>query len=134
MTAPTGGSDGRSVEELVQMVSEQVVALGRQEVELARREIIAKAKQAAPGAGMVGAAALLATLSTGTGTAALVLALAGRPRPCAAALAVTALYGGGAAALARTGIARVRAAGPPVPEETVQSIKEDLERVKGAAS
>jgi hypothetical protein len=120
------GGDERSIEELVQTVSEQAVALARKEVELARREVIEKAKQAAPGAAMVGGAALLGTLATGTGTAALVLMLARRPRPWAAALGVTGLYAGAGAVLAREGISRVRAAGPPVPEETVQSVKEDL--------
>jgi hypothetical protein len=127
MTGPTNGSGSeRSLEELVQTVSEQAVVLARQEVELARREVTVKVKQAAPGAAMVGGAALLGTLAAGTGTAALVLMLARRPRPWAAALGVTGLYAGAGAVLAREGIARVRAAGPPVPQETVQSVKENL--------
>ena len=127
MTGPDNAGGGeRSLDELVQTVSEQAVALARKEVELARREVTVKAKQAAPGAAMVGGAALLGTLATGTGTAALVLMLARRPRPWAAALGVTGLYAGAGAVLAREGISRIRAAGPPVPEETVRSVKEDL--------
>jgi len=75
---------------------------------------------------MVGGAALLGTLAAGTGTAALVLLLARRPEPSGAALGVTGLYAGAGALLARQGIARLRAAAPPVPEETVKSVKKDL--------
>src|SRR3954451_4832973 len=110
---PSGEGSGRSLEELLQTVSEQAVALARQEVELARREVTVKATEAAPGAAMVGGAAVLCALATGTGTAALVLVLARRPRPCASALAVTVLYGGAGAVLAREWISRQRAAGPP---------------------
>jgi hypothetical protein len=127
MTGATGGNGSEpSLEELVQTVSEQAVALARQEVDLARRELALKVRQAAPGAAMVGGAAILGTLATGTGTAALVLILARRPRPWAAALGVTGLYAGAGAVLAREGIARLRAAGPPVPEETVQNVKENV--------
>jgi uncharacterized membrane protein YqjE len=121
----TSGDD-RSLDELVQTVSERAVVLARQEVELARAELTEKAKEAAPGAAMVGSAAVLGALATGTATAALVLALAGRGRPSAAALAVTGLYGGAGAVLAREGVERLRAAGPPIPEKTVESVKESV--------
>jgi Putative Actinobacterial Holin-X, holin superfamily III len=121
-----GSGDERSLDELVQTVSERAVELARQEIELARAELTAKARQAAPGAAMVGGAAVLGALASGTGTAALVLLLAGRARPSAAALAVTGLYGGAGAVLARQGVERLRAAGPPIPEATVESVKEDF--------
>ncbi len=113
----------RPLEDMVQTVSEQAVVLARQEMQLARRELTAKAKQAGAGAAMVGGAGFLAALAAGTGTAALVLFLSRRPRPATAALGVTGLYAAGGAALAQEGITRLRAAGPPVPEETVQSVK-----------
>jgi acyl dehydratase len=75
---------------------------------------------------MLGAAGLLGTLATGTGTAGLVMLLARRPRPWAAALAVTGLYGGAGAVLAQAGIERLRAVGPPIPEETIRSVKADM--------
>lgn len=134
MAAATEGSGGeRSLDELVHTVSEQAVALARQEVELARREMTVKAREAAPGVAMLGAASLLGILAAGTGTAGLVLVLARRPRPWAAALAVTGLYGGAGAALARAGVERVRTAGPPVPEETIDSVKENLGWMKRRA-
>ena len=118
-----GKATERPLEELVQTVSEQAVVLAREEVDLARRELTAKARQAAAGAGMVGGGALLGVLAAGTGTAGLVLLLSGRTRPSAAALGVTGLYAAGGAALAQQGIARIRAAVPPVPEQTVESVK-----------
>lgn len=130
---PVPGADRateRPLEELVQTVSEQAVVLAREEIELARREMTEKARQAAGGVAMLGGAALLGTLAAGTGTAALVLLLSRRPGPSAAALTVTAVYGAGSAGLAQEGIARLRAAGPPVPEETVESVKENLGSMK----
>jgi hypothetical protein len=123
---PNAGADKateRPLEELVQTVSEQAVVLAREEVDLARRELTSKARQAAAGAGMVGGGAVLGVLAAGTGTAALVLLLSGRARPSAAALGVTGIYAAGGAALAQQGIARIRAAAPPVPERTVESVK-----------
>ena len=104
-------------------VSEQAVVLARQEIDLARRELTAKARQAAGGAAMLGGAALLGTLAAGTGTAGVVLLLSRRPGPSAAALGVAGVYALGGAGLAQEGISRLRAAGPPVPEETVESVK-----------
>ena len=118
-----GKATERPIEELVQTVSEQALVLAREEVDLARRELTAKARQAASGAGMVGGGALLGVLAAGTGTAAVVLLLSGRARPSAAALGVTGAYAVGGAALAQQGIARLRAAVPPVPERTVESVK-----------
>src|SRR5688500_14024701 len=118
-----GKATERPLEDLVQTVSEQAVVLAREEVDLARRELTTKARQAAAGAGMVGGGALLGVLAAGTGTAALVLLLSGRARPSAAALGVTGIYAAGGAALAQEGIARLRAAAPPVPERTMESVK-----------
>jgi Putative Actinobacterial Holin-X, holin superfamily III len=118
-----GDANERPLEELVQTVSQQAVVLARKEVDLARMELAAKARQAAAGAGMVGGGALMGVLAAGTGTAALVLLLSGRTRPSAAALGVTGLYAAGGAALAQQGIARLRAAAPPVPEQTVESVR-----------
>jgi hypothetical protein len=113
----------RPLDELVQTVSEQAAVLARKEVELARRELAAKAKHAAGGAAMLGGAALLGTLAAGTGTAGVVLLLSRRPGPSAAALGVAGVYAIGGAGLAQEGISRLRAAAPPVPEESVENIK-----------
>lgn len=125
MSSSQAAGDDRPISELVQSLPEQAVALVRKEVDLAREEMLAKARAAAPGAAMVGAGGVLTTLATGTGTAALVLLLARRPRPWGAALAVTGLYAGAGAVLARAGVERLKSVGPPIPEQTVRGLKAD---------
>ena len=120
------GAEERPISELVQSLPDQAVALVRQEVNMAREEMLAKAKQAAPGAAMIGAGGVLGTLATGTATAGLVLLLARRPRPWGAALAVTGLYAGAGAVLARAGVERLKAVGPPIPEQTMKGLKADV--------
>ena len=120
----------RPLDEMVQTVSEQAVVLARKELELARTELTAKAKHAAGGAAMLGGAALLGTLAAGTGTAGIVLLLSRRKGPSAAALGVAGVYALGGAGLAQEGISRLRGAAPPVPEETVESVKENLGSIK----
>jgi hypothetical protein len=82
---------------------------------------------------MVGGGAFLAALASGTATAALVLLLSRRPGSSAAALGVTGAYAGAGALLAREGLARLKEAGPLVPQETVQNAKQDLGSAKKGA-
>jgi len=110
----------RPLEQLAQTASQQAVVLAREQVEVARRELTARAKQAGPGVAMMGGGALLAALASGTGTAALILLLARRPGASAAALGVTGAYAGAGALLAREGLVRLREAGPPQPDVPVQ--------------
>lgn len=116
----------RPLEELVQNASQQAVVLAREQLDVARQELLARAKQAFPGAAMFGGGALLAALASGTGTAALILLLARRPRASAAALGVTGAYAGAGAVLARGGIVRLRQVGPqeadmPVEDEPTEN-------------
>src|SRR3954462_9731743 len=117
--SPADQVSERPLDDLVSTVSEQAVVVAREQVDLARREMTAKVRQAGAGAAMVGGAGVLAALASGTGTAALVLLLSRRRGPSAAALGVAGAYSGAAALLAREGIARLRDAGPLVPEQTV---------------
>jgi Putative Actinobacterial Holin-X, holin superfamily III len=122
---------------------EQVAAVvAREQVEVARRELTARARQAGPGVAMAGGGGLLIALASGAGTAALILLL-GRRRGAAAALGVTGAYAGAGAFLAREGLVRLREAAPslpdvPVQDEPVQDAKTELEsaakrRTKSAA-
>jgi hypothetical protein len=110
----------RPLEELVQTVSQQAAILAREQMNAARRELIARARQSGSGVAMVGGGAFLAALASGTGTASLVLLLARRSGASAAALGVTGAYAGAAAILTREGLVRLREAGPPEPDVPVQ--------------
>jgi hypothetical protein len=116
--------------------------VAREQLDVVRRELTARARQAGPGIAMVGGGGLLAVLASGTGTASLILLLSRRPGASAAALGVTGAYAGAGALLARKGLVRLREAGPPLPEvpvqeEPVKHAKEELgsakRRTKSAA-
>jgi hypothetical protein len=124
---------GPPLDQLVKTVSDQAVVVAREQVDLARREMTSKARQAGAGAAMVGGGAFLAVLASGTATAALVLLLTRRPGSSAAALGVSGAYMGAGALLAKQGLARLKEAGPLVPQETVQTAKQDLGSAKRGA-
>jgi|tagenome__1003787_1003787.scaffolds.fasta_scaffold20600179_2 hypothetical protein len=122
----------RPLDDLVSTVSGQAVVLAREQMEMVRREVTAKARQAGPGVAMVGGAGVLAALASGTGTAGLVLLMARRPGS-AAALGVAGTYAGASALLAREGLARLREVGPLMPAETVPHAKQNLGSAKQGA-
>ncbi len=123
----------RPVGELMKQLANETTTLVRQEIELAKAEMTQKARSAGIGAGMLGAAGVAALLALGTLTAFLILALDGALASWLAALIVALLWGAVAAVLAVLGRARVREAGPPKPEQTVESVKEDVEVAKTSA-
>jgi hypothetical protein len=111
-------------------VGEGVVTLARQELELAKAEMREKGKKAGAGAGLLGAAGGVALLAGGAFTAFLVLALDGFMPNWLAALLVAVVYAGVAAVLFLTGKERVEDAGSLVPEQTLDSVKEDVQWAK----
>ena len=123
----------RPLGELVQQLSEQTSTLVRKEMELARAEMVQKGKTAGLGAGMFGAAGLFGALALGALTACLILALARAMDGWLAALIVTAAYAAIAGVLALVGKRKVTEAGPPLPEQAKESVREDLERTKERA-
>ena len=128
----TGASDA-SVAELVKQLSDQSTRLARQEVELAKAELAVKGKRAGVGAGMFGGAGAFAFYGLGAVTAAAILALATAMAPWLAALIVAAVFGVIAGVLALQGKHKVQQATPPVPEEAVESVKEDVQWAKSRA-
>ena len=128
---PTDRSDAalndRSIAELLGRLSEQTAALVRQELDLARAELTTKGKQAGVGAGMFGGAGLFGLYALGALTACLILALATAMDGWLAALIVAAVYGAIAGVLALTGKNRVKQGVPPVPEQTVETVREDVD-------
>jgi hypothetical protein len=119
--------------ELVKQLSEQTRELVAQELALAKVELTRKAKRAGIGGGMFGAAGVLALYAVGALTACLVLALSLAVAGWLAALIVAVVYAAAAGVLALTGKRQVQAATPPVPEETVDSVKEDVRWTKQRA-
>jgi Putative Actinobacterial Holin-X, holin superfamily III len=130
--ADTGLHD-RSAPELVKQLSEQTGALVRQELQLAKLELTEKAKRAGIGGGMFGAAGTLGFYAFGALTACLVLALSLAVTGWLAALIVTVVYAAAAGVLAMLGKRKVQAATPPIPEQTVDSVKEDVRWTKQRA-
>jgi MFS family permease len=127
------GTSDASVAELVKQLSDQSTRLARQEVELAKAELAAKGKRAGVGAGMFGGAGAFAFYGLGAVTAAAILALATAMAPWLAALIVAAVFGVIAGVLALQGKHKVQQATPPVPEEAVESVKEDVQWAKSRA-
>ena len=126
-------SDDRSVAELMKQLSDQTATLVRQEMDLAKAELTTKGKRAGLGAGMFGGASLFGVYALGALTACAILALAKAVDPWLAALIVTAAWGVIAGALALGGTLNVKRGVPPTPEQTVQSVKEDVEVTKQRA-
>jgi uncharacterized membrane protein YqjE len=127
------GAADRSMADLMRQLSEQTSTLVRQELELARAELTAKGKQAGIGIGMFGAAGVVALFAVGGLTATLILLLSKAVDAWLAALIVTAVYGAIAGILALAGRTRVERGVPPVPEQTVETVKEDVQTTKQRA-
>lgn len=122
-----------STGELVKQLSEQTATLVRQELDLAKAELTEKGKTAGVGAGMLGGAGVAGLLALGALTATLILVLAEAMDAWVAALIATAIWAGVAAVLALTGRDRVKEGMPPAPEQTVESVKEDVQWAKTQA-
>jgi MFS family permease len=123
----------RPLGDLVKQLAEQTSTLVRQEVELAKAEVAQKGQQAGKGAGLIGAAAVIGLLAAGALTAFLIMLLDGALANWLAALIVAVVFGAIAAVLALLGRNRIRAATPAVPEQTVETVKEDVEWAKTRA-
>jgi uncharacterized membrane protein YqjE len=120
----------RSLGELLKQLSEQTTRLVHQELELAKAELTQKGKRAGMGAGMFGGAGALGLAALGALTACFILALDAVMAAWLAALIVAVVYGIIALVLVKRGQARIKAAGPPVPTQTIETVKEDVEWAK----
>jgi Putative Actinobacterial Holin-X, holin superfamily III len=123
-----------STSELVKELSRDVSELVRQEVALAKAELTQKGKQAGVGAGMLSGAAVLGVAAVGGSLATVILLLDLVMPAWLAALIGTAVYGAVAAVLALRGKERLAEAAPPTPEQTIESVKEDVQWAKTHAT
>jgi MFS family permease len=126
-------SQDHSLADLARQVSDQTTDLVRHEVELAKAELRVKGKRAGVGAGMFGGAGAFGFYALGALTAAAIAGIAEALPVWAAALIVAALYGAVAGILALRGKKKVQQATPPLPEQTVESVKEDVRYTKQRA-
>lgn len=137
---PTNGAWSRPAEDLAHQpvtdvlhrATEDSKVLIGEELQLARSELTSKAKTAGKGAGLLGAAGVVAIFAVLALTAGFILGLALVIPPWAAALVVAIVYGVIAGTLALAGRKQVQAAAPFIPERTVRSLS-DLIRTLQAA-
>jgi membrane protein len=126
------GND-RPLSELVQDLSRQTSTLIRQEMRLAQAELAEKGRHAGKGAGMFGGAGLVALYGVGALIAAAILGLATVLEPWIAAAAIGVVLLLVAGILALTGKKELEEAGPPKPEQALDSVQRDIETVKASA-
>lgn len=124
----------RPLGEVAKDLTSDLSLLVRQEIELAKAEMADKGRTAAPGFAMFGGAGIVALCAAGALTAFLVLVLSLFLPEWAAAVLVGVSLTAVAYVLVRQGKERVSDAGKPVPEQTIETVKEDVEWAKTRAS
>jgi hypothetical protein len=132
---PPGAHDDLSTAstgELVQRLSTQLSELIRRELELARAELGAKGKRAGAGAGLAGAGGVVALYGVGALIAAAIAGLAAVVPVWLSALIIGVVLLLVAGVLALAGRGQLRQATPPVPQQAVQGVQDDVAAVKGA--
>ena len=122
-----------STGELVRRLSEDVSRLIRDELRLARLEMTRKGKRAGMGAGLLGAAGLLAFYGGAALVAAAILAFALVLPAWAAALVVGVVLLALGGLIALVGKEQVSRATPPTPGEAMRSLKADIDVMKESA-
>jgi Flp pilus assembly protein TadB len=125
--------DTQSTGELVRHAAEQISRLVRDELALARAEMTEKGKRAGIGAGLLGGGGAVALYGVAVLIAALILGLGEAMPYWASALIVGVLLLAAAGVMGMAGRSRVRQALPPVPEETVRSVKADVDELRERA-
>jgi hypothetical protein len=123
-------NEHEGIAEAVKQLSQDIGILVRSELELARKEMVEKAKTAGVGAGMLSGSAITGLLTLGSLTALLILAIALVLPAWLSALIVAIMWGAVTAVLALGGKNKIQDAGPLVPDKTIQSVKDDVEFAK----
>ncbi len=120
-----------SLGNLVKDLPDRVTRLVKSELQLAKLELTTKLKAAGIGAGLLAAAAFFALVFFAVLVSAAVMGLAEVLPGWAAALIVAAVFLIIAAVLALLGINKLKKGVPPVPEESIESVKTDVSVVTG---
>ena len=122
------------IADVAKQVAGQAQTLAAQEVKLAKAEMGEKVKDVGIGAGMAGGAGYVAYLASIAFMLCLIFALAEVMPTAVAALIVTVLLAAVAAFLAMKAKKKIQEAGPPIPEQTIESVKQSIETVKEGAT
>jgi uncharacterized membrane protein len=131
--ATTDANGHRSIGDLTKQLSRDATELIRAELDLAKLEVSAKAKRSAMGAALLAGAAVFVLVVVGSLAAAAIAALSTAVATWLAALIVAGAALAIMLVLAMVGVSRLRAGTPPVPENAVESVKEDVQWVKTRA-
>ena len=131
--ATNNGQHDRPVGELMSELAQQTSTLVRQELALARAELMEKGRTAGLGVGLIGGGGGLALFAFAALTAAAILLLDEAMAAWLAALLVSVVYAAVATVLALRGKERIEKSTPPVPQQTVETLKEDIEWAKTQA-
>jgi hypothetical protein len=132
-TANDNGPGERSTAQLVSDLSEQTGRLVRQELELARLELTRKGRQAGFGAGLFGGAGVFGFYALGALTAAAILLLSRAVVSWLAAAIVAAALAVIAGMAGLLGGKQLARSVPPVPEQAVETVREDVEYARERA-
>jgi hypothetical protein len=128
-TVDTGDA---STADLVKLATEQISRLVRDELQLARAEMSGKARRFGTGAGYFGVAGLVALYGVAALIATVILLLALVLPAWAAALIVAVVLLAVGGVLALVGRGQLRRASPPTPEETLGSVRADVQTLTEA--
>lgn len=123
----------RSTGDLLKELSDHTTTLVKQEIDLAKAELSEKGKKAGKGAGMFGGAGLFGVFAFAALTTCIIAALESPLSLWLAALIVAVVYAAIAGVLALQGRNKIQEVGPPVPEQAIESSKEDVEWAKTRA-
>jgi hypothetical protein len=124
----------RPLGEVAGELTRDLSLLVRQEIELAKAEMKEKGRVAAPGLGMIGGAGVTGLMAAGALTALLILTLSIFLPEWSSALIVGAVLAAVTYVLVKQGKERVQQAGSPMPEQTIETVKEDVEWAKTRAT
>ena len=131
--AAAAANRDRPIGDLAKQLSEQVSRLVREELRLAELEMTQKGKRLGFGAAMFGGGGVVALYGVAAVLAAVILLLATVMPAGGGALIVGGVLLAIAGTFAALGRRQVQRATPPVPRETVDSVKADVEEIKERA-
>ncbi|GMA29537.1 phage holin family protein [Arenivirga flava] len=127
-------SERRGLLDLAGRVTDLVTRLIRDEIRAAKLEMARKLKAAGTGLGLLAGAAVLGFFALGVLVAAAVAGLAGTVPGWLAALVVAGALLLAIAALALLGVRAVKRGVPPVPRDTIDSVRADVRTITGSGS